>query len=53
MHAKKVTRTRLHLESVERILQRTKKIVIDPRATGGLSPLLPLSEFRMQDAKAK
>ncbi len=48
--AKEVTRTRLHLESIERILGKVKKIIIDPQATRGLSPLLPLSEFRMQNA---
>ena len=50
--AKEVTRTRLHLESMERILGKVKKIIIDPQAVGGLSPLLPLSEFRMQNAKS-
>jgi len=44
--AKDVTRARLHLEASERILGQVKKVVIDPRATGGLSPLLPLTEFR-------
>lgn len=48
--AKEVTRTRLHLESMERILGKVKKIIIDPQATRGLSPLLPLAEFRVQNA---
>jgi len=49
--AKEVTRARLHLEAIERILGSVKKVVIDPRATGGLVPLLPLSEFRMLEAR--
>lgn len=48
--AKKVTRTRLHLETVEQILARVKKVIIDPKATGGISPILPLAEFRVHAA---
>ena len=50
--AKQVTRTRLYLETVERVLKPIKKLVIDPTATGGVSALLPISEFRMNDNKS-
>ena len=47
--AKQVTRARLYLEALERVLKPLKKLVIDPEATGGVSALLPLSEFRLKD----
>ncbi len=49
--AKDVTRTRLHLEAVERILRPIKKVIIDPRAAGGLSPFLPLAPLQLHEAK--
>ncbi len=48
--AKDVTRIRLHLETIERVLRHARKVIIDPKATGGLSPLLPLAEFHLHDA---
>lgn len=41
--AKDVTRDRLHLETVERILADTDKIIVDGDISQGLVPLLPLS----------
>ncbi len=40
--AKKVTRDRLYLESVERIMPDVEKIILDAGNTGGVVPLLPL-----------
>ena len=37
-----VTRTRLYLETIEKILPNVEKIVIDPQAGGNLLPFLPL-----------
>jgi len=48
--AKEVTRTRLHLETVERLLKQVKKVIVDPRATGG-GALLPLAEFRLRETR--
>jgi membrane protease subunit HflK len=44
--AEAVTRDRLYLEMVDRVLPRTQKVVLDP-AVGGRNvvPLLPLKEF--------
>jgi membrane protease subunit HflK len=50
--AKEVTRTRLYLETMERVLRQVRKVIIDPRATGGIAPLLPLAEFRLHGAAA-
>lgn len=50
--AKQVTRTRLYLEALERVLKPLKKLVIDPEATRGVSALLPLSEFRLKDSQS-
>ena len=47
--AKKITRDRLYLESVERIMPGVEKIILDPGSTGGngsgVVPLLPLKEL--------
>jgi len=50
--AEVVTRTRLHREAAERVLSRVKKVLVDPRATGSVSGLLPLSEFRLIEKQA-
>lgn len=42
LKSKEVTRDRLHLEAVERVLARVDKIVLDPRASANTTPLLPL-----------
>ncbi|MBI2104403.1 MAG: FtsH protease activity modulator HflK [Candidatus Omnitrophica bacterium] len=49
--AKEVTRTRLYLEALERTLRPIKKIIIDPRATGGIAPLLPLAPLQIGEIK--
>lgn len=49
--AKEVTRTRLYLEAVERTLRPIKKVIIDPRVAGGLTPLLPLAPLQLHEAK--
>lgn len=47
--AKKITRDRLYLESVERIMPGVEKIILDSGSTGGngsgVVPLLPLKEL--------
>ena len=40
--AKDVTRTRLHLETLELILPNVKKIILNPRTSNGVLPFLPL-----------
>jgi membrane protease subunit HflK len=42
LKSKEVTRDRLHLETVERVLSRVDKIVLDPQASANTTPLLPL-----------
>ncbi len=43
--AKKVTRDRLYLESVERIMPGIEKIILDADSTSGVVPLLPLKSL--------
>ncbi len=44
--AEAVTRDRLYLETIERVLPKTRTFVLDGRAeAGGVVPLLPLKEF--------
>lgn len=43
--AKKVTRDRLYLESVERIMPDVEKIILDAGNNNGVVPLLPLKEL--------
>ncbi|MFQ5624210.1 MAG: HflK protein, partial [Paracoccaceae bacterium] len=45
--AEDVTRKRLYLETMERVLSKIDKIVIDESAGGqGVVPYLPLNELR-------
>lgn len=43
--AKSVTRDRLYLESVERIMPNMEKIILDSEDGGGVVPLLPLKDL--------
>lgn len=43
--APEVTRNRLHLETIERVLADAEKFIIDPDAGGNLTPLLPIADF--------
>ncbi len=43
--AKSVTRDRLYLESVERIMPNMEKFILDPQNSGGVVPLLPLKDL--------
>ncbi len=49
--APEVTRKRLYLETIERVLGSVDKIIIDPSAAGGqgVVPYLPLNELRRSD----
>ncbi len=40
-----VTRQRLYLETIERVLAGTEKIIIDPAVGGNLMPFLPLGDL--------
>jgi membrane protease subunit HflK len=40
-----VTRQRIYLETMERLFSGTEKIIMDPGATSGAVPYLPLSEL--------
>jgi len=42
LKSKDVTRARLYLEVVERVMARLDKIIMDPQASGNTTPLLPL-----------
>ena len=43
--AKSVTRDRLYLESVERIMPNMEKFILDAQNSGGVVPLLPLKDL--------
>ncbi|MCL0080549.1 protease modulator HflK, partial [Dehalococcoidia bacterium] len=40
-----VTRQRLYLETIERVLAGTEKFIIDPAVGGNLMPFLPLGDL--------
>ena len=40
-----VTRQRMFLETMERVLGDTDKVIVDEKAGSGVVPYLPLSEF--------
>lgn len=50
--AKSVTRDRLYLESVERIMPNMEKFILDSENGGGVVPLLPLKELGAGEASA-
>jgi len=43
--APEVTRNRLHLETIERVLADAEKFIVDPDTGGNLTPLLPIADF--------
>jgi membrane protease subunit HflK len=43
--APEVTKRRLYFETIEAVLARTENIIVNPRAGGGVAPLLPLRDF--------
>ncbi len=50
--AKSVTRDRLYLESVERIMPTMEKFILDSQNGGGVVPLLPLKELSAGETAA-
>ena len=44
--AKDVTRKRMYLESMEKIMEDMPKVIIDKKASGGVLPYLPLPEVQ-------
>ena len=50
--AKSVTRDRLYLESVERIMPTMEKFILDSQNGGGVVPLLPLKDLSAGGAAA-
>ena len=40
-----VTRQRMYLETMERVFAGTDKVIMDPGATGGVVPYLPLDQL--------
>lgn len=44
--APEVTRERMYLETVERVLAPMNKVIVDEDASGGVVPYLPLSEIK-------
>jgi membrane protease subunit HflK len=52
--AKDITQQRIYLETMEGILRRTNKVIIDQAASGsGVVPYLPLPELQSRPAAAK
>ncbi len=47
-----VTRERMFLETMERVLGQTDKIIIDKSAGNGVVPYLPLDQVNRQPARA-
>ncbi len=45
MLAPEVTRKRLHLETIERVLAGAEKFIVDPNVGGNVTPLLPIADF--------
>lgn len=43
-----VTRERLHLETMERVLPEVEKVILESEGKGGVVPLLPLREFTIK-----
>jgi len=51
-NAPNVTRQRLFLETIERVMQNADKVVIDPSSTqGGVVPYLPLDQLRKRETQ--
>jgi membrane protease subunit HflK len=52
--AEAVTRDRLYLEMIDRVLPKTRTLVLEPRGDGGgVVPLLPLGDFVLDRKPAK
>jgi len=47
--AEDVTKERLYLETIERVMAHSEKIIIDPKAGGSILPLLPLRGFELPE----
>ncbi len=43
--APQVTRQRMYLETMERVLEKSDKILLDPKSAGGVVPYLPLNQL--------
>jgi membrane protease subunit HflK len=43
--APEVTRQRMYLETMEQVLEKSDKILLDPESAGGVVPYLPLNEL--------
>ena len=48
--APEVTRRRLYLESMERVLEKSDKIILDPKNNSGVVPYLPLDRLQKKGA---
>ena len=49
-NAKDVTKRRIYLETMEELMQNTKKIIIDKNAGTGVVPYLPLPELKSKNS---
>ena len=51
--AKDITRKRLYIETMEQVLPKAKKVIVDPEIAGKVLPLLPLDQVQsgLQPAK--
>ncbi|MGI9409008.1 MAG: protease modulator HflK, partial [Hyphomicrobiaceae bacterium] len=50
--APEVTRRRMFLETMERVLGGTDKIILDSKGGSGVVPYLPLNELTKNQAKS-
>lgn len=51
--AKDITRKRMYIETMEKVLPHTKKIIIDPRMGGKILPFLPLDKLTTMGPQKK
>ncbi len=51
--APQVTRERLYVETMQRILSKSTKILIDGKASSGVTPYLPLPELRRNQSEPR
>jgi len=51
--AKDITKKRMYIETMEKILPHTKKIIIDPRMGGKILPFLPLDKLTTMGPQKK
>jgi membrane protease subunit HflK len=51
--AKEVTRDRMYIETMENVLGKAQKIILDEKAGGGVVPYLPLGELNAKNQRVR